>query len=339
MNTRNVNIARARAAAFATSILMTALLAACGGGGGGSASSNVASSGGTGGSAGGATGTLSSPQYTAGSAELAAFNQLNAERQQCGFPTVSENTSLDQAAVNHLTYMEDNKVPNGHTELTGNPGFTGVNPQARAQAVGYGTAGGYVGEVNGPFTTDVGGALSVVALTSVPYHEAVLLTPTTDFGMDYSSMVMGPTTTYYVPEIMNGYQGSAPALSNAPLTYPCQGATDVDYESAQMESPAPLGINTGTNPIGTPIAVMGNVTDTIVLSSGQLAGPGGTVINMDLLDSSDDSNGEMQPYEAAAFATSPLQPNTSYSATITGTINGTVFSRNFTFTTGSQGQY
>ena len=325
----------ARSAAFATSILMTALLAACGGGGGGSTSTNTASSGGS--TTG--SGTLTSPQYTAGSPELAAFNQFNTERQECGFPTVSENTLLDQAAKNHLTYMEDNLIPNGHTEISTNPGYTGVTPQARALYVGYATSGGFVGEVNGPFTTNVGGALSVVALSSVPYHEAVLFTPTSDFGMDYGSMIMGPTTTYHVPEIMDGYQGIAPSISSAPLTFPCQGTTNVDYESAHAESPAPLGIDTGTNPIGTPIAVIGNIADTIVLSSGQLTGPGGTVINMDLLDSANDTNHEMQPYEAAAFATSPLQPNTSYSATITGTINGTAFSRNFSFTTGNQGQF
>lgn len=323
-----------RTAAFATSILMTALLAACGGGGGGSTSTNTASSGGT--STG--SGTLTSPQYTAGSPELAAFNQLNTERQECGFPAVSENTLLDQAATNHMTYMQDNAYV-GHNETSGNPGYTGATPQARALYVGYATAGGFAGELNGEFTTDVGGSLSVVGFTSVPYHEALFFTPTNDFGMTYNTVTLGPSATYYVPEITTGYQGTAPALSSSPLTFPCQGTTGVDYESAQAESPAPLGINTQTNPIGTPIAVIGNISDTIVLSSGQLTGPGGTVINLDLLDSANDTNHEMQPYEASAFSASPLQPNSSYSATITGTINGTAFSRNFSFTTGNQGQF
>ena len=320
--------------AIGAALALTALLSACGGGGGGSTSTNTASSGGT--STG--SGTLTSPQYTAGSPELAAFNQLNTERQQCLFPAVSENTLLDQAAANHMAYMQDNAYV-GHNETSGNPGYTGATPQARAQYVGYATAGGFAGELNGEFTTDVGGSLSVVAFTSVPYHEALFFTPTNDFGMTYNTVTLGPSATYYVPEITTGYEGTAPALSSSPLTFPCQGTTGVDYESAQAESPAPLGINTQTNPIGTPIAVIGNITDTIVLSSGQLTGPGGTVINLDLLDSANDTNHEMQPYEASAFPASPLQPNSSYSATITGTINGTAFSRNFSFTTGNQGQF
>lgn len=327
-----------RSAAVAPAILLTALLAACGGGGGGSSTPTSTSGAGTSTSSSG-TDTLTTPQYAAGSAQLAAFNQLNQERQACGFPTVSENTLLDQAATDHMTYMQDNAII-GHSEVTG-PGYTGATPQARAVYVGYVTpgAGGYAGELIAPFTADVGGALSVVALSSVPYHEAGLFIPTRDFGMTYNTVRLGPSATDYVAEITTGDQGTAPALTSDPLTYPCQGTTNVDYESAQVESPAPLGIDTGTNPVGTPIAVVGDMGDTVVLSSGQLTGPGGSVITLDLLDSANDSNGEMPANAAAAFSASPLQPNTSYGATITGTVNGVAFSRNFTFTTGNQGQF
>ena len=327
-----------RTTAFATSILMTALLAACGGGGGGGSASTGTPAGTAGAGSSSSTGTLSSPSYTTGSPQLTAFNQINAERQECGFPTVSENTLLDQAASNHMIFMQDNAYI-GHDEGSNGTGYTGATPQARALYVGYGTSGGYIGELNGGFTTDVGGALSVVALSSVPYHEAGLFTPTNDFGMAYNLVNMGPTTTYYVPEIMLGYQGSAPALSNTPLTYPCQGATNVDYESAQAENPAPLGIDTGTNPIGTPIVVICSPSDNIALTSAQIQPAGGSFTGMDMIESAGDVNHELQPNEAVAFSPSPLQPNTTYRAVIDGTINGNAFVRDFTFTTGSQGQY
>jgi uncharacterized protein YkwD len=328
-----------RTAAFATSILMTALLAACGGGGGGGSTASTGTSGNTG-SAGSTadTGALSTPTYSVGSAEATAFNQLNAERQACGFPALSENTLLDQASANHMAFMQANAYI-GHDEGSSGTGYTGATPQARALYVGYATGGGYVGELNGSFTTNVGGALSVVALSSVPYHEAGLFAPTIDFGMAYSTVSMGPTTTYYVPEIMLGYQGTAPALTNAPLTYPCQGATNVDYESAQTESPAPLSINTGTNPIGTPIVVMGNTSDNIALTSAQIQAPGGAVTGMDIIESAGDVNHELLPNEAVAFTPSPLQPSTTYRAVLQGTINGNAFIRDFTFTTGAQGQF
>lgn len=316
----------------ALSLAMT--LAACGGGGGGSTSTTSTTS--TSPVPNG--GTLASPQYASGSAQLAAFNQLNAMRQQCGFPALSENTLLDQAAANHMTYMQDN-VYVGHNETQGSPGYTGATPQARATAAGY---SGEAAEENAGHATDVGGALSIIGLASVPYHEAGLFIPSlTDFGAAYSTVVMGPTATYYVPEIMSGFQGTAGTYSGMPMTFPCQGTAGVDFESAANgENPTPT-INGAvvSFPIGTPIALEGNMSDTIVLSSGQLTAPGGSVINLDLLDSATDSNHEMQPYESAAFPASPLQPNTTYSATITGTINGTPFSRNFSFTTGSQGQF
>ncbi len=323
-----------RSTALGTTLLMTAaLLAACGGGGGGTPT--------TAGSTGTSTapansGTLASPTYPAGSEQLAAFEQLNAMRQECGFPTLGENALLDQSVANHMTYVQLNKAE-GHYETEGNPGFTGVNWQDRATYVGY---PGHTGEVVAYDNSNSGGALSVVALASVPYHEALMFEPFSEVGIDYAAVVLGPASTQYSLLMDLGYQGAnAPTFSSAPMTFPCQGSTDVDYESSAPENPAPLGIDTGTNPIGTPIAVIGNASDTIVLSSGQLTAPGGAVINMDLLDSSNDANHEMQPYEAAAFSASPLQPNTTYMATIVGTSNGNTFTKQFSFVTGNQGQF
>ena len=126
-----------RRLAIASALVLTTLLAACGGGGGGSAPAGTATSSSTSTTTSSAsTGTLATAQYPAGSPELAAFNQLNAMRQQCGFPAVKENTLLDAAANNHYKYMVDNQVT-GHYEVSGNPGFTGVTPLARATFVGY----------------------------------------------------------------------------------------------------------------------------------------------------------------------------------------------------------
>lgn len=318
---------------IALSLAMT--LTACGGGGGGS----TATSSGTGTSSSSTSSTLSSPQYASGSAQLAAFNQVNTMRQQCGFPALSENTLLDVAAVNHLTYMGDNKYL-GHSETSGNAGYTGATPQARASAVGY---TGNAGEVFLADTTNIGGTLAVIGLASLPYHEDVLFSPTSDIGIGYQSLVFGPSTTYYTLEAMLGYTGAGSQLSGTPLTFPCQGTTGVDYESHGAEDPTPYingqPVNLQTNPIGTPVAIVGNLSDTIVLNSGVMTDSLGNQTSLNLLDSGNDPNQALAPYVAEAFPTSPLQPNTTYSATITGTDNGTAFSRNFSFTTGNQGQF
>jgi hypothetical protein len=228
----------------------------------------------------------------------------------------------------------------GHYETAGNIGYTGTTPQARATSAGY---SGSAGEAFSAGNTDIGGGLAVVGLASVPYHEDVLFSPTSEIGLGYQGLVFGPTTTYYTLEAMMGYTGSGSQLSSAPLTFPCQGTTDVDYESSGAEEPTPYingqPVDLQTNPIGTPVAVVGNLTDTVALSSGVMVDPLGNQIALNLLDSANDPNHALASYVAEAFPTNRLKPNTTYSVTLTGTINGTAFSRNFSFTTGNQGQF
>ena len=337
-----------RAATLALAVSASLVLAACGGGGGGSVgTTTTTTTTTTGGSptptTTAASTTLASPQYASGSPELAAFQKVNADRAQCGFPALQENTLLDQAAQNHMTYMQDNAYV-GHDETSGLPGYTGATPYARFMALGYfnGAASSYAIEENGGYLTNPGGANAITGLESVPYHLAFLMQDVNNFGATYNTVVLGPLATVYVPEFTLGYAGTAPKMgtTNTPLTFPCQGTTGVDYESAATENPGPLGINTGTNPIGTPIAVVGNWGDTITLSSVTISdtATGANVPSVDMLDSTTDSNQELNSNEAVAFPASPLAPNTSYMATVVGTDNGVSFSEQFTFTTGSLGK-
>ncbi|BAP89094.1 SCP-like extracellular [Burkholderiales bacterium GJ-E10] len=109
------------------------VLSACGGGGGGSASPTPATPPGpttSTATAQGNVGTLPSPEYAAGSNELAAFQQLNQMRQECGFPSLADNSLLDKATTNHLNYMIANNSWS-HYETQGNPDFTGYAPSNR----------------------------------------------------------------------------------------------------------------------------------------------------------------------------------------------------------------
>ena len=320
-----------RRAALLVALSLSMLLAACGGGGGGGAPTASVTSQPTSSpaptSTSGTNGTLTTPQYAAGSQELAAFNQLNAMRQQCGFPALKENTLLDASTANHMQYMINNSYI-GHYEVVGNPGFTGSVPQSRAQYVGY---VGSVGEVLDSFSTGSGGAYAILQLSSAPYHLAGLFFPSTDIGMKYGAL--NSTYDAYVAD----FGAVTPAqYQNSPLTYPCQGVTGAAYANTSGETPNPI-INGQTVqfPIGTPVAIVGNASDTIALSSGTMTDPGGSVINLDLLDSATDGNHEIASFAAVAFPASPLQPNTTYNVSLTGTDNGTPFSRNFSFTTGN----
>ncbi len=75
-------------------------VAACGGGGGGGSNAAAPAT-----PASTPLTNLTSPQYAADSAQLAALTVLNQQRQQCGFEALQENTTLDQAAQAHAQYM------------------------------------------------------------------------------------------------------------------------------------------------------------------------------------------------------------------------------------------
>lgn len=81
--------------------------------------------------------------------------------------------------------------------------------------------------------------------------------------------------------------------------------------------------------------MVGNPSDIVVLTNAVYTASGGATISLQILNSETDPNHLLGQYQAVAYPTTPLQPNTQYSVALNGTINGTAFSRAFTFTTGS----
>ncbi|MFP4896623.1 CAP domain-containing protein [Paraburkholderia sp. EG304] len=308
-------------------------LAACGGGGGGGDSSGSSSaSSPTGASAPSAVTNLTTPQYATGSFQLAAFNLLNQQRQQCGFSAVADNASLDTAAQAHAQYQATNNVFSD-TEIASNAGFTGVTYDDRAVAAGYprnlsasGVSGGYY--TTATLTPSQYGQQLVYDWLSGVYHIAIGVWPITAVGIGEVSTTFNGFPAIWSSLNMGNLQGKT---SGTPLTFPCQGTTGVAY-SAGGESPTPP--NTSGN-WGTPVAVVGNLADTIVLQSGTMTDTSGHVIVLQLLDSANDPNKILPAFEGVAYPSAPLTPNTVYAVSVSGTVNGTAFSRNFTFTTGN----
>lgn len=323
----------------ALAIAASLTLAACGGGGGGGSA-------GSSGAAGSATpasgtsastptpasapvpGTLATPQYPASSAQLAALTQINQYRQECGFPVLQENSILDQVAQNHAAYQAQNNLVTD-TEVRGNPDFTGVTAADRAQALGW-PSGVYAGSADDgvDFTTTKDATLigtdSLMNFMANPYHSTVVPFLMSDIGFGFSAGRYATFASFTIG-------GNAPALTGSPLTFPCQGVTGVPYEGTG-ETPTAAGV---AGPTGSPVVVTANLTDVMHLTAGTMTDPQGNRIALSLLDSSSDSNKLVGTYEGVAFPTAPLLPNTQYSVVITGTVNGTAFSRPFTFTTGN----
>ncbi|WP_250441989.1 CAP domain-containing protein [Caballeronia sp. AZ1_KS37] len=315
-------------------IAASLLVAACGGGGGGGSDASPAAP--ASGASTPATPTspanLTTPQYPSDSFHLAAFNLLNKQRQQCGFPALQENTALDQADAAHAQYQATNNTVSDW-ETAGAPGFTGASYADRAAHFGY-TATTSVGGVSGGIYTNATwteaqyGEQAIYALISGVYHSFIAVAPMTTIGIGKVATTYNGFPQEWYSMSLAKYQGG---MTNAPLTFPCQGTTGVAYSSLG-EMPTPPATS---GHWGTPVAVAGNPTDVIVMQTGSMTDSSGHVISLQVLDSAKDPNKILAPYMGVAYPTTPLSPNSSYTVSINGTINGTAFSRTFTFTTGN----
>ncbi|MFX1670941.1 CAP domain-containing protein [Paraburkholderia sp. A2WS-5] len=319
-------------------------LAACGGGGGssgGGGSNNSASGSGTGTTTSPTvTGTQSTAQYPANSAQQAAFTLLNQYRQQCGFAAFQENTVLDVAANNHSKWEGLNNTVSD-SEQSGQPGFTGADYATRATYAGFpgsvyltGASGAGQSVFSTSFVAATAGQQFVYGLLGGAYHAVVAAYPANIVGFgEYETQATAGSYTY-----TNSWQSISFAstqtqtLSNAPLTFPCQGVTGLPYREVAEIPTAPNASASGT---GTPVVVMGNATDTIVLQSATMTDTTGNTVTLQLLNSATDPNKLVSTHEAVAYPTSPLSPNTTYTVSLAGTYNGAAFSRSFSFTTGN----
>lgn len=321
----------------------TLALSACGGGGGGgngdsapgssNPSTDTGNSGSSPDSSSATTGNVSTPQYANDSAKLAVFNTINAQRQQCGFPALTENTLLDQAAQAHASYMGQNGGTITDSEASGNTGFTGTTYADRAVKAGYVNGSSVTGASAGYYTNSTlaeatyGQNIAYAWLSGI-YHIQIATLPLDQIGVGWNEI-----TYNGYPEIQSAVSlASSHALSgNLPLTFPCEGSAGLAYLS-NGEIPTPPSTS---GPWGAPVAVAGNSGDKIVMQSGTMTDNAGTVITLQVLDSTNDPNKLLPTSVGVAYPASPLKPNTPYAVSLTGTYNGKSFSRTFTFTTGN----
>jgi hypothetical protein len=317
-------------------------LSACGGGGGGSGaatgSNNSSSGSNTGGSSSGSssatTGNVTTPLYTSASAQAAIFNTINSKRQACGFPALTENTLLDKSSQAHADYIGANGGTITDSEISTNTGFTGSTYADRAAAVGYPSSTVTVaGESAGYWTNstlgeaDYGTGITTVWSGGV-YHVGAFVWPMAQIGIGWNE-----TSANNYPEAHGviSVANLQPMSGNLPLMFPCDGTTNVPYQVVG-EQPTPPNSN-GT--LGPTLAVSANSGTTVTLTSGTLTDSSGNVITLQVLNSTADTNKLIQTYEARAYPASPLLPNTKYSAVLSGTYNGTPFTRTGSFTTKS----
>jgi uncharacterized protein YkwD len=313
-------------------------------------------------SAASTTGSLVSflpvPAYS--SDDLNLYGAINAIRQNAGAGLLAENAALDAAAANHAGFLINNNLLNApvltgtisvggvsiayaHYEDSSLPGFTGSTPAARALAAGYDGPNVSESLSFGPAT----GAACGAAIEDSVYHLSELMLPFTDIGISYNGgKGSGPVCDV---EVGAGSVGQYPAAGNWAY-YPSQSGVPPTFYN-QTESPDPAPDLVSATGIGHPIVfslynqsatnlaassitlhafslqdASGNPVAARVLAQAGVASDG-TAVTYD--------NNLPMPGILVLLPTSPLTPNTIYTATFSATVNGVAISQAWSFATGS----
>lgn len=287
--------------------------------------------------------------YNPLSENLIAFNLLNAERSNCGFGKLAQNSALDSAAQAHSIWaLRYGFVGHGEDPALVS-GFTGQQPFDRATSFGYpseSTIGEDQTSTAGISDISGRGAHSIRSLLSAPYHLQSLVAGFRDIGVSIvsSTEVSGKTNDF--PRTFENFNlgftersGSQEPGPDVVLSYPCEGTTGAAYR-VTTEAPNPVpGRDLGANPIGPGIVFTVKSGQVLELSSAVLVTANGntSVPLRPTMTKSSDPNGLLGGHQAILIPDSALQRNTQYRVTVSGKNSGTSFYRSFVFTTGTVG--
>lgn len=327
---------RLKSVSLTASLFTGVLLAACGGSSSGPASAPGAT---TGVNASPALATLpvtaseaalafpvGAPQPT-GNTATDGLNWFNYRRQLLGEPALTRSAPIDSAAQGHSQYQQLNDTIT-HDQTTGNPGFTGAVLADRLIAAHYRfTRGSYAyGEVISS-TTEQSGVNAAENLITAIYHRFAIFEP--EFRQaGAGAAVSASGKTYFTVDLTA--DGLTPTLGNGNfIVYPAngqQGLPPVFFSDLEFPDPVP-----NRNQVGYPVSVHADITSTVAIQSFTLNPRGGKALPTLLLQHASDP---ATPVSAAALIPlDPLVSGETYDVQFSGTVDGVVASRVWSFTT------
>lgn len=284
---------------------------------------------------GGMSGTMMMPQPTdcgmppAGASDKAAqaWMLLNETRLAVGSGCMNLVMELATSAQSHCDYGVMNRgnascTADAHTEISGCPGFTGMDVQSREIAAGYPRMLAYT-EVATTF-----GNNPVAALPNwidTVYHRIPLLDPwTTDMGYGGADGC----------DVIDIGRGMSMAQQDLVVTYPYDGQTNVPPTWNGLEGPAPPA-PAGGWPSSYVINIYAQgikVTEHVLTKDGDT-----TPLDHVFLDINSPEISGLQPYfrNTVFIYGAPFELNTKYHVKLTGTRTGGDLNKEWSFTTGS----
>lgn len=296
--------------------------------------------------------TVATPTYASDSGNLVVFNAVNALRARIGSGQLAQSSSLDQAAQAHWNYLDINTIVSLHSETEGKTGFTGVDATARAKVAGYSAA--YVDEVifgtNGPNNF----AGCAASWANSVYHIGVLFSGMRDIGISALNTKDDPVYGKYtvcVADFSMATSKSEQLPADGTIRvypYPDQTGIPIVFYN-QAESPTPLP---QYQELGTPVTlnfktksfVATGAKPTVSVTQLNITPAGGQPLPAKILTSATGgsitttaleltADSHFAAYTLTVVPVSRMTPNTVYTVSFSGTVNGTALSKSWKFTT------
>ncbi len=258
-------------------------------------------------------------------AQQDALNTANGYRRQMGLPAARLAPAVSLAAQGHADYLQDN-TDGSHNQVSGRPGFIGVDPTARMDYFGY--SAGWAENIWAGNTL----AASVDAVMSTIYHRVPVIT--------YSAIEVGFGRNNRGNNVQNFGVRNAPAPPAARLlaTYPADNQTNVPNSWSGVEGPQPLPDK--PRPFGYPLTLhivqpanAATGTDTVA-NTATLTSQSGQDVPIYLLNAQNDTNNQVGRSDFHIVPQRPLEFGTTYTASLKGTDEkGNSFEKTWKFTT------
>ena len=244
------------------------------------------------------------------------LDRINHFRALAGVLSLPADPALMRATQNHADYY----VQNGggaHTETPGLPGFTGASIHDRAVAAGYPLYSWVDEDV--AFNTDAVNNIDLFIATV--FHRLPLLHP--------SAIAIGFATASgngrAIMVIDLGLDQNYDPGLDLPVVYPGPGQIDVPRLWYAYESPNPVpGV---PNPVGSPLTVSFLINQSVQWGAVSLVSSGGVAVEVILAE------GPTWRRALGIVPRYPMEAGTTYTATVTGTVDGAAFSHSWSFTT------
>lgn len=277
------------------------------------------------------------PAYPVDSNEFATFTSLNRFRADVGLGPINQDVKLDISGKNHFAFLNANAtnplVTSFHFEVSGLPGFTGVNPFDRMVYAGYAAVGAT--ETGSPYV----GKKGVDQLVATILHRnAMMVEQVTDAGI-VSTSLNGTIIDY-------GWITPQRNASDFVGVYPFDNQTGVTL-SHELESQTPfvdleMTIENMCK-TGYPVSVQSQASTKLIVTSFTITEAGQLTSLPTRLVVAGPTGGPSLLGANVAFiaAKSQLKKNTKYNVIFTGTSTGKAtepvnsINKSWSFTTGS----